>query len=178
MLGIKLNQVRKRDHWFQGSFSAPLTYQSFAGDRTFNIDDVYKVVQLATSCEYHLTVECHKVDMDDVWLVPYNTSVPSVLYHQTAGTFCISDDNGQFALIHYKFKLVCMINRKMCLHFLSFFNDCGGWGSWSLRSWEEGTRLTDTINNVVTNGLARQGNKASAAIVLAEFSRSILVVTP
>ena len=83
--------------WFQGSFSAPLTYQSFAGDRKFNVDDVYKVVQLATSCEYSLTVECNEVDTDDVWLVPYNTTVASVPYDEMMGTFCISEDNGQFA---------------------------------------------------------------------------------
>ena len=122
MLGIKLNQVRKRDHWLQGSFSAPLTYQSFAGDRTFNIDDVYKVVQLATSCEYHITVECHKVDMDDVWLVPYNTTAPFVPYHQTEGTFCISDENGQFAFIHHKFKHVYKWENVKCICIFSHFS--------------------------------------------------------
>ena len=92
--------------WFQGSFSAPLTYQSFAGDRIFNIDDVYKVVQLATTCEYSLTVECNEVDTDDVWLVPYNTTVPFVPYDEMMGTFCISEDNGQFVYHTVNFNLI------------------------------------------------------------------------
>ena len=86
-------------NWFQGSFSAPLTYRSFSGNRTFNIDDVYKVVQLATSCEYSLTVECHEADIAEGWLVPFNSTVSSVPYAQTAGTFCLSEDNGQFSFI-------------------------------------------------------------------------------
>ena len=78
----------------QGSFSAPLTYQSVSGDRTFNIDDVYEVVKLATFCEYNLTVECHESSLIDGWMVPYDTTIPSVPYAQTTGNFCTSENNG------------------------------------------------------------------------------------
>ena len=86
-----------RNLTFQGSFSAPLTYQSFSGDRTLNIDDVYKVVKQAFSCEYHLTVECHGSSLSDGWLVPYDTSITSVAYANTTGSFCTSE-NGRICI--------------------------------------------------------------------------------
>ena len=86
-----------RNLTFQGSFSAPLTYQSFSGDRTLNIDDVYEVVKQAFSCEYHLTVECHGSLLSDGWLVPYDTSITSVAYANTTGSFCASE-NGRICI--------------------------------------------------------------------------------
>ena len=151
--------------WFQGSFSAPLTYQSFAGDRIFNIDDVYKVVQLATTCEYSFTVECNEVDTDDVWLVPYNTTVPSVPYDEMMGTFCISGDNGQFVYYTVNFNLIS--SSKNLFAFSIIFGIAKIVGT--LGCGRQGPPYR--------YNLAGRGNRSSAVMILAWFSHNILVVT-
>ena len=71
----------------QGSYSAPLTYQSYSGDTTFSIQDVRAFVRVANSCEYRLKVECHDATLSaySYWVTYANEEIN---FQETVGTFC------------------------------------------------------------------------------------------
>ena len=71
----------------QGSYSAPLTYQSYSGETTFSIQDVRALVRVANSCEYRLKVECHDAPLSaySYWVTYANEEKN---FYETTGTFC------------------------------------------------------------------------------------------
>ena len=71
----------------QGSYSAPITYQSYSGETTFSIQDVRALVRMANSCEYRLKVECHDASLSaySYWVTYANEEKN---FHETTGTFC------------------------------------------------------------------------------------------